>query len=214
MFDRFWFCLCLWRLVGVFADTDTVKPVSVKEGDSVTLQINVTEIQADDEITWTFGTNRNLIAKISGETSDIGDVPDGRFRDRLKLDHQTGSLNITDTRTTDSGLYEVEISSRRSDDTHRFSITVYAATTPDPQTPPHPPSTSPSHSPAHPSSRPPVFLIVLISAAAAAAGSLVIVAVILMFCIKRKHRPLRSIHEDENQAAVKTLQTHWTDEGI
>uniref|UniRef100_A0A8C1E0E4 Immunoglobulin domain-containing protein n=1 Tax=Cyprinus carpio carpio TaxID=630221 RepID=A0A8C1E0E4_CYPCA len=126
MFHTFVFCcLCCWHLVGVFADTDTVKSVSVKEGDSVTLQINVTEIQTDDKIDWKLGTNRNLIAKINGKTSKIFDGPDGRFRDRLKLDHQTGSLIITDTRTTDSGLYEVKISSSSSEDTHRFNVTVY-----------------------------------------------------------------------------------------
>uniref|UniRef100_A0A8C2JKE6 Immunoglobulin domain-containing protein n=1 Tax=Cyprinus carpio TaxID=7962 RepID=A0A8C2JKE6_CYPCA len=99
---------------------DTVKSVSVKEGDSVTLQINVTEIQTDDEIEWKFGTDRNLIAKINGKTIKIFDGPDGIFRDRLKLDNQTGSLIITDTRTTDSGLYEVDISRSSSEDTHRF----------------------------------------------------------------------------------------------
>uniref|UniRef100_A0A8C2FKC3 Immunoglobulin domain-containing protein n=1 Tax=Cyprinus carpio TaxID=7962 RepID=A0A8C2FKC3_CYPCA len=117
------FCLCFCHLVGVFGDTDTVKSVSVKEGDSVTLQINVTEIQTDDEIEWTFGTNKILIARINGKTSKIFDGPDGRFRDRLKLDHQTGSLIITNTTITDSGLYEVEISS--SEDKHRFHVTVY-----------------------------------------------------------------------------------------
>uniref|UniRef100_A0A8C1ADV9 Immunoglobulin domain-containing protein n=1 Tax=Cyprinus carpio carpio TaxID=630221 RepID=A0A8C1ADV9_CYPCA len=114
-------CVCS---SGVFGDTDTVKSVSVKEGDSVTLQINVTEIQTDDKIDWKFGTNKILIVKIRAKTSKIFDGPDGRFRDRLKLDHQTGSLIITDTRTTDSGLYEVKISSNRSEDTHRFNVTV------------------------------------------------------------------------------------------
>uniref|UniRef100_A0A671SLP5 Immunoglobulin domain-containing protein n=1 Tax=Sinocyclocheilus anshuiensis TaxID=1608454 RepID=A0A671SLP5_9TELE len=105
---------------------DAVKSVSVKEGDSVTLQINVTEIQTGDDIMWTFGTNRSLIAKISEETSDIGDVPDGRFRDRLKLDHQTGSLTITNTRTEHAGVYKVEISRRSSETEIRFNVTVYA----------------------------------------------------------------------------------------
>ncbi|XP_026054775.1 uncharacterized protein LOC113040728 [Carassius auratus] len=107
---------------GVFG-LDAVK--SVMEGDLVALQINVTEIQTDDEITWTFGTNRNLIAKISGETRDTVDLPDGRFRDRLKLDHQTGSLTITNTRTEHAGIYEVEISRRSSETKIRFNVTVY-----------------------------------------------------------------------------------------
>ncbi len=108
----------------MFGDTDTVKSVSVKEGDSVTLKI-VTETQTGDKIEWKFGTNRNLLATIKGKTSNIFDGPDERFRDRLKLDHQTGSLTITDTRTTDSGLYEAEISSSSSQDKHRFNVTVY-----------------------------------------------------------------------------------------
>ncbi len=106
----------------MFGDTDTVKSVSVNEGDSVTLKI-VTETQT--LIKWKFGTNSILIATIKGNTSNIFDGPDGRFRDRLKLDHQTGSLIITNTRTTDSGLYEAEISRSSSEDKHRFNVTVY-----------------------------------------------------------------------------------------
>uniref|UniRef100_A0A8C1MET8 Ig-like domain-containing protein n=1 Tax=Cyprinus carpio TaxID=7962 RepID=A0A8C1MET8_CYPCA len=49
---------------------------------------------------------------------------DGRFRDRLKLD-QTGSLIITNTRTTDSGLYTITgTSTEKPLDT--FNLTVYA----------------------------------------------------------------------------------------
>ncbi|XP_052446761.1 uncharacterized protein LOC127988180 [Carassius gibelio] len=187
------FCLCLSHLVGVFADTDTVKSVSVKEGDSVTLQMNVTEIQTD-KIEWKFGTNKILIARINGKSSKIFNGTDGRFRDRLKLDDQTGSLTITNTRTTDSGLYEVYISRRSSEDTHRFSLTVYAATTTAP--PSTPPSAPPSHPTSHPtsgshsgppsgSSGSPVFLLVLISAAA---GSLLILVAVGIIWICRKQR--------------------------
>uniref|UniRef100_A0A8C1LJ59 Ig-like domain-containing protein n=1 Tax=Cyprinus carpio TaxID=7962 RepID=A0A8C1LJ59_CYPCA len=97
-------CLCFCRLIG-FADA--VKSVSVMEGDSVTLQID-TEIQTDSVITWRFGSESRPIATIiSGAVSfSSSDGPGGRFRDRLKLDSKTGTLTITDTRTTDSGLYQ------------------------------------------------------------------------------------------------------------
>uniref|UniRef100_A0A8C1PQX4 Immunoglobulin domain-containing protein n=1 Tax=Cyprinus carpio TaxID=7962 RepID=A0A8C1PQX4_CYPCA len=108
---------------GVFG-VDSVKSVSVMEGESVSLNSDLTEIQRDDEITWKF--NNIMIAKISGKdnTSRLYyDNADGRFRDRLKLD-QTGSLIITNTRTTDSGEYKV---TGRSSETplNIFSLTVY-----------------------------------------------------------------------------------------
>uniref|UniRef100_A0A8C1HQ86 Ig-like domain-containing protein n=1 Tax=Cyprinus carpio carpio TaxID=630221 RepID=A0A8C1HQ86_CYPCA len=109
---------------GVFADSDAVKSVSVMEGDSVSLQTN-TKLLAEDLITWTFGLSEIHIAQIIKEAGIFStyDGPDGRFRDRLKLDHQTGSLTITNTRTTDSGLYQVTISGRK-EKTYRFNVTV------------------------------------------------------------------------------------------
>uniref|UniRef100_A0A8C1PTJ1 Immunoglobulin domain-containing protein n=1 Tax=Cyprinus carpio TaxID=7962 RepID=A0A8C1PTJ1_CYPCA len=93
--------------------TDAVKSVSVTKGGTVTLQINVTEIQKDDLIQWIFGDIKLAEINKTEQQFYTYDGPDGRFRDRLKLDHQTGSLNITDTRTTDSGLYEAKISQHR-----------------------------------------------------------------------------------------------------
>ncbi|XP_042611975.1 uncharacterized protein LOC122144840 [Cyprinus carpio] len=107
---------------GVFG-VDAVQSVSVTEGESVTL--NVTDIQINDEIEWRFG--QILIAEINKKnykSTFYDDNADGRFRDRLKLD-QTGSLIITNTRTTDSGLYIV-YSSTRNTLLNTFNLTVFA----------------------------------------------------------------------------------------
>ncbi|XDV23665.1 hypothetical protein PO909_028147 [Leuciscus waleckii] len=122
------FCLCFCRLIGVFAaETNEIQSVSVMEGDSVTLNTDVTEIHEDDDILWKYGAEKSLIAKISIETrvfSTYDDVPDGRFRDRLKLDNQTGSLTITNTRTEHTGVYKVEIRGMKLT-IKTFSVSVY-----------------------------------------------------------------------------------------
>ncbi|KAK9967259.1 hypothetical protein ABG768_001666 [Culter alburnus] len=105
--------------------------VSVKEGDSVTLNTDFKTNQ-QDTIIWYF--NRTRIAQINGDLSFIcTDVQckdgDERFRDRLKLDHQTGSLTIMNTRNTDSGEYELVLMSN-SDSPKIFNVTVSAV--PDP----------------------------------------------------------------------------------
>ncbi|XP_043078929.1 uncharacterized protein LOC122327550 [Puntigrus tetrazona] len=81
------------------------------KGDIVTL---VTGVQTDqqEKIHWYFNDNR--IAYINGNLSDICtdvrcDNRNERFRGRLKLDHQTGSLTIMNARNTDSGNYKLEI---------------------------------------------------------------------------------------------------------
>ncbi|XP_077083178.1 SLAM family member 5-like [Siphateles boraxobius] len=107
---------------GVFGDS-----VSVMEGDSVTLDTDLTEIHEDDDILWKFGAKHVIIGEIS---RDYGifftyDGPGGRFRDRLKLDHQTGSLIITNTRTEHAGVYELEISGVKWL-SKIFSVAIYA----------------------------------------------------------------------------------------
>uniref|UniRef100_A0A8C1T3Z4 Immunoglobulin domain-containing protein n=1 Tax=Cyprinus carpio TaxID=7962 RepID=A0A8C1T3Z4_CYPCA len=113
-----------WCLLdhGVFGES-----VSAMEGDPVTLHTGVTTNQQED-IKWHFYDTR--IAEITGDLSKIcTDVQcnEGteRFRDRLKLDHQTGSLIIMNTRTTDSGLYHLKVlSSSRSE--MIFNVTIYS----------------------------------------------------------------------------------------
>uniref|UniRef100_A0A673KXT3 Ig-like domain-containing protein n=1 Tax=Sinocyclocheilus rhinocerous TaxID=307959 RepID=A0A673KXT3_9TELE len=92
------------------AERDEMKRKSVKEGESVTLDPGVVK-NLNGVMTWYFSDI--LMAEITGDQSKIctDDQCDERFRDRLELDHQTGSLTITNTRTSDSGLYKLQITS-------------------------------------------------------------------------------------------------------
>uniref|UniRef100_A0A8C1T9T5 Ig-like domain-containing protein n=1 Tax=Cyprinus carpio TaxID=7962 RepID=A0A8C1T9T5_CYPCA len=103
------------------AERHKMKTKSVKEGESVTLDTRVIK-NPHHSITWYF--NGTLIAVITRDQSKIcTDVQcKERFRDRLQLDHQTGSLTITNTRTTDSGLYKLQIRSSRFTIMRSFSV--------------------------------------------------------------------------------------------
>ncbi|KAK9967235.1 hypothetical protein ABG768_001643 [Culter alburnus] len=115
-------CLCCWSLIGVFGDS-----VSVMERDSVTLYTDLTEIHEDDEILWRFGAENSQIAKMNkkDQTFHTYNSTDGRFRDRLKLDNQTGSLTITNITTEHAGVYKVEINGVKLT-SKTFSVSVYA----------------------------------------------------------------------------------------
>ncbi|KAL1252076.1 hypothetical protein QQF64_019872, partial [Cirrhinus molitorella] len=107
---------------------DEVTLMSVKEGDSVSFNSDLTEIMNGDLIQWKFEKQNTLIAEINKRTDRFtvyDDVLDGRFRDRLKLDNQTGSLTITDTTTEHAGSYKLQINSVRK----FFHLTVYDAVT-------------------------------------------------------------------------------------
>uniref|UniRef100_A0A8C2AJL0 Immunoglobulin domain-containing protein n=1 Tax=Cyprinus carpio TaxID=7962 RepID=A0A8C2AJL0_CYPCA len=118
-----WCCLLYHGVCGVAADE-----VSVKEGESVSLQTDVKTNQ-QDRIRWYFGDTR--IAEITGDLSFIcTDVQckdgDERFRDRLKMDNQTGSLTIMNTRTTDAGLYLLQVSNGNNSYSKKtFNVTVH-----------------------------------------------------------------------------------------
>ncbi|XP_050960730.1 uncharacterized protein LOC127161992 [Labeo rohita] len=108
------------------AKTHQMKTMPVMEGQSVTLDPGVMK-KPNDLMTWYF--NDICIAEVSGDLSYIcTDVQckdaDERFRDRLKLDHQTGSLTITNARTTDSGVYKLEINSTNSSIRRRRSSSI------------------------------------------------------------------------------------------
>ncbi|XP_050956835.1 uncharacterized protein LOC127157639 [Labeo rohita] len=100
--------------------------VSVMEEDSVIFHTSVVTNQQED-IKWYFNTTR--IAQINGQFSFIcTDVQCNkgteRFRDRLKLDNQTGSLTIMNITTMDSGVYELKVISSSSSGEKIFNVNV------------------------------------------------------------------------------------------
>ncbi|CAM4659592.1 unnamed protein product [Leuciscus chuanchicus] len=105
------------------AERDEVKRKSVKRGESVTLDPGVTK-NTNDSLTWYY--NDIVIAEITGDQSKTcEDVRYKKgFRDRLKLDHQTGSLIITDTRSKDSGDYKLKVSRITYSIIRSFSVSV------------------------------------------------------------------------------------------
>ncbi|XP_056615486.1 uncharacterized protein LOC130430404 isoform X2 [Triplophysa dalaica] len=82
----------------------------VKERDSVSLHIDVTEEQRNEKIHWKIKHNNSPVAEIITENGKIS-TPfiEERFRDRLKLDNQTGDLIITHMKNEDSGQYEADV---------------------------------------------------------------------------------------------------------
>ncbi|KAA0711807.1 hypothetical protein E1301_Tti019122 [Triplophysa tibetana] len=99
-----------------------LEPLSVNEGDSIILHTN-TETQTDDVIRWKF--EATLIAQFKRMSNDVSyDNAGGKFRGRLILDHQTGSLTITDFRSDDSGIYDVNVNNSKHIIHRRFNVTV------------------------------------------------------------------------------------------
>uniref|UniRef100_A0A8C1T7Q4 Uncharacterized protein n=1 Tax=Cyprinus carpio TaxID=7962 RepID=A0A8C1T7Q4_CYPCA len=105
------------------AERDKMKTKSAKEGQSVTLDPGVIK-NPNDLIMWYF--NDSCIAEITGDQNKIctDDLYKERFRDRLKLDHQNGSLTIMNTRITDSGLYKLQIRSSRISILKSFTVAI------------------------------------------------------------------------------------------
>ncbi|XP_073700667.1 uncharacterized protein [Garra rufa] len=99
--------------------------ISVMEGDSVTLNSDI-EMMDDDEVSW-YGNQSTLIAKIQQvDSMTVYDqVPDERFRDRLKLDNRTGSLTITNITLKHAGRYKRHIINRL-ESYKVFRVSVYA----------------------------------------------------------------------------------------
>nr|XP_055073159.1 uncharacterized protein LOC129453124 isoform X2 [Misgurnus anguillicaudatus] len=123
--------LLLLPIQGVFNEkTQEQKSVDVSlsmtEGESVTLESGVTEIQRNDLILWTYGDTR--IAQMNKEPGKISlyDGDNGMFRDKLHLNNQNGSLTITNISTEHTGVYRLEmISSGVLSKTFRVTVSAF-----------------------------------------------------------------------------------------
>ncbi|KAF4097434.1 hypothetical protein G5714_021442 [Onychostoma macrolepis] len=115
--------LLLWVLLfvdGVFC-ADEVS-VSVMKGDSVTLHTNLTELQSGDTIDW-MSEDGVIIAKIENKKISEKYVPERRFKGRLELDSQNGSLTIRNITAEHKGLYILDISGGNLQ-SKRFNVTI------------------------------------------------------------------------------------------
>ncbi|XDV23379.1 hypothetical protein PO909_027971 [Leuciscus waleckii] len=97
------------------------------EGDSVTLNTDIT-VQRGEELLWLFGPQGTIIAQINkkdGVFDTNEDADHGRFRGRLELDLETGSLTIRNIRTDHAGRYQLQIISKTVS-YKTFTVSVYA----------------------------------------------------------------------------------------
>ncbi|XP_077081751.1 CD48 antigen-like isoform X2 [Siphateles boraxobius] len=116
--DTAFICFC------ILITNDGVNLISVTEGDSVTLNSDVTGIR-NNNILWMFGPQETRIAEIFRWTINMFDSIE-IFGDRLQMDSQTGSLTIRNIRSEHTGLYKLQIINSRENSFKRFSVTVYA----------------------------------------------------------------------------------------
>ncbi|KAG7458555.1 hypothetical protein MATL_G00221460 [Megalops atlanticus] len=87
-----------------------VKKVRGRAGKTVTLHSNITEVQSDVIWSFPFGTSSSKVIAQLFNKENVKYYGQ-RFKDRLQLDTQTGSLTIKNLNTYDSGGYQLQIGS-------------------------------------------------------------------------------------------------------
>ncbi|XP_026119998.1 uncharacterized protein LOC113099127 [Carassius auratus] len=114
----------LFLVHGVFGAGEV--SVSLMVGDNVTLLTDDSETQGAEKLMWRIQGENTFIAIIDRETSETT-VPgndEERFGGRLGVNSTTGSLTITNLKTTDSRVYELQIKTGRETKSKIFNVDV------------------------------------------------------------------------------------------
>ncbi|XP_072563289.1 T-lymphocyte surface antigen Ly-9-like [Paramormyrops kingsleyae] len=102
------YLLILLIIPGLLGQEGKTVTITERLGNSVTLHTGVTGsfIATASIIVWTCNTSTTIAKSVNGEIeTNISE----RFRERLQLDPQTGSLSITNISTSDAGIYQLQI---------------------------------------------------------------------------------------------------------
>lgn len=104
--------------------TGEERTYSVMEEQTVTLGTGLIKIQGYDQILWKF--EGQIIAEINqGKNLLIEhDSRVERLKSRLQLNETSGSLKITRTKSTDSGVYHLQMNSRSHTLQRNITVTV------------------------------------------------------------------------------------------
>ncbi|XP_036420131.1 CD48 antigen-like [Colossoma macropomum] len=98
------------------------------EGNTVTIHTGLTGVQSDAHILWFYGPENVDIKIVNSQIirgEIITDYDSERFRDRLQLNRNSGSLTIRNISREDPGLYKLQIITERTS-VWSFNVKVYA----------------------------------------------------------------------------------------
>ncbi|XP_036420133.1 uncharacterized protein LOC118803752 [Colossoma macropomum] len=122
-----WWCTQLKGCLLCSAGEEVVR-LQELEGNTVTIHTGLTGVQSDAHILWFYRSESIEIRIVNSQIirgEIITDYYSERFRDRLQLNRNSGSLTITNISRDDSGVYKLNIITGISS-VWSFSVNVYA----------------------------------------------------------------------------------------